>query len=110
MDWATSTLAVPMTPVFWQLIRTPAERRDHAVLDRSRSEAARCFAILEAQLAGRAYICGDSLTAADIAVAPFVHRWFALPVEHGETPTLRAYYQRLLGRPGFLAHCAQPLS
>jgi glutathione S-transferase len=110
MDWATSTLAIPMTPVFWQLIRTPAERRDHAVLDRSRSDAARCFAILEAQLAGRAYICGDLLTAADIAVAPFVHRWFALPVEHGETPTLRGYYQRLLGRPGFLAHCAQPLS
>ncbi|MGH8698041.1 MAG: glutathione S-transferase, partial [Burkholderiales bacterium] len=28
MDWATSTVAAPITTIFWQLIRTPPEKRD----------------------------------------------------------------------------------
>jgi len=110
MDWSTSTLAAPMTTIFWQLIRTPAERRDAAAIERSQAETARCFGLLDRELARRTHLSGDALTVADMAIAPFVHRWLALPIEHPRLPALDAYYRRMMMRPAFRQHVALPLS
>jgi glutathione S-transferase len=110
MDWSTSTLASPMTTIFWQLIRTPAERRDTGQIERSTAETARLFALLDHRLARQSHLSGDALTVADIAVAPFVHRWLALPIEHPRLPALDAYYRRMMMRSAFRQHVALPLS
>lgn len=110
MDWATSTLAGPMTTLFWQLIRTPEASRDQSALEKAAADCVRCFGIVDAQLAGRAYLCGDTLTVADIAVAPFVHRWLALPIAHEDMSSLQAYYRRTMMREGYRQHVALPLS
>jgi len=110
MDWSTSTLAAPMTTIFWQLIRTPADRRDAAAIERSQAETARCFALLDRELERRSHLSGDALTVADMAVAPFVHRWLALPIEHPTLPALDAYYRRMMMRPAFRQHVALALS
>jgi glutathione S-transferase len=110
MDWATSTLAAPMTTLFWQLIRTPEAKRDSAAIDAAAKECARCFGIVEAHLRGRDFLSGQTLTVADIAVAPFVHRWFALPVAHEGVAALEAYYRRMLARSAYRQHVALPLS
>lgn len=110
MDWATSTLAAPMTTLFWQLIRTPEERRDPAAVERSGAECERLFSLLDRHLAGRQHLCGDSLTVADIAVAPFVHRWRALPIGHPELPSLDGYYRRMMMHDAYRRHVAQALS
>ena len=110
MDWATSTLAAPMTTLFWQLIRTPEDRRAPAAIERSGAESERCFALLDRHLAGRSHLCGDSLTVADMAVGPFVHRWLALPIAHPTLPALQAYYRTLMSREAYRRHVALPLS
>ena len=110
MDWSTSTLAAPMTTQFWQLIRTPAERRDAVQIERATADNARLFGLLDRQLATRSHLSGDDLTVADIAVAPFVHRWLALPIDHPPLPALQAYYRRMMARPAFRQHVALPLS
>lgn len=110
MDWCTSTLAAPMTTIFWQLIRTPAERRDAGQIERSSADTARLFALLDHHLAERSFLSGHTLTVADIAVAPFVHRWLALPLEHPRLLALDAYYRRMMMRPAFRQHVALPLS
>ena len=110
MDWATSTLAAPMTTIFWQLIRTPADRRDAVAIERSQAETARCFGLLDRELSRRSHLSGDALTVADMAVAPFVHRWLALPIEHPTLPALDAYYRQMMMRPAFRQHVALPLS
>ncbi len=110
MDWATSTLAAPMTTIFWQLIRTPADRRDAVAIERSQAETARCFGLLDRELSRRSHLSGDALTVADMAVAPFVHRWLALPIEHPTLPALDAYYRQMMMRPAFRQHVALALS
>jgi glutathione S-transferase len=110
MDWSTSTLAAPMTTVFWQLIRTPVERRDPAAIERSTAETVRLFELLDRQLQARASLCGATPTVADIAIAPFVHRWLALPINHPQLSALDAYYRRMMSRPAFRQHVALPLS
>ena len=41
---------------------------------------------------------------ADIAIGLSVNRWYETPFEHPSLPAVRAYYERLGARPGFLAH------
>lgn len=110
MDWSTSTLAAPMTTIFWQLIRTPVERRDPAAIERSTAETVRLFELLDRQLQAHESLCGATPTVADIAIAPFVHRWLALPINHPQLSALDAYYRRMMSRPAFRQHVALPLS
>lgn len=55
--------------------------------------------VLEGQLARtRAYVCGDSFTIADIAIALSVHRWFMTPFEHKDLPEVARFYERMQER------------
>ena len=44
MDWVLATLNGPVTPLFWQLIRTPPEKRDQAKIDEARTECEKLYA------------------------------------------------------------------
>ncbi len=110
MDWASFSLAVPMLPLFRQLIRTPADRRDPAVIEVNRLETERCLRIIDAQVAVTGYMVGTGLSLADVPAAAFAHRWLALPIERPALPALDAYYRRMLERPAFRQHVALPLS
>lgn len=110
MDWASFCLAIAMTPLFWQLIRTPEDKRDPKVIAANATEAERCMRILEAQLAGQPHLAGERFTLADVPAAAFVHRWLALPIERPALPRLEDYYRRMLERPGYRVHVAGPLS
>lgn len=110
MDWASFSLAIAMTPLFWQLIRTPEDKRDPKVIAANATEAERCMRILDEQLAGQPHLAGKGFTLADMPAAAFVHRWLALPIERPALPRLEDYYRRMLERPGYRAHVAGPLS
>ena len=73
-------------------------------------DAARAWGLLESSLTRFPYIAGNAFTLADIVWGPHVHRWFVMPVERPDMPYLRAWYERLLQRPAYVAHCAGPLS
>jgi len=111
MDWCTSTIAPVMTPLFWGLIRTPAEKRDPVALEGHRKEMDKLAGVLDAQLAdGRAFLCGEALTMGDIPLGCFAYRWYAMPIERAALPHLRAWYERLAARPAFRQHVMQPLT
>jgi glutathione S-transferase len=110
MDWASFSLALPMTPLFWQLIRTPAGDRDPSLIAPNAVEAERCMRVLEGQLSERDHLVGSAFTLADMPAAAFVHRWLKLPIERPELPAVQAYYERMLQRPAFVKHVALPLS
>ncbi|HYZ31358.1 MAG TPA: glutathione S-transferase [Crenalkalicoccus sp.] len=108
MDWQLASLGPPMSVIFWTYVRTPEPQRDMAATAKARDEAAALWTILDRQLAGREHVCG-ALSLADIALGPFLHRWFALPVERPELPALAAWYGRLRQRPGFARHIDVPM-
>ena len=110
MDWSTSTLNAAVTPVFWQLIRTPPEKRDMKAVDEARVQCEAQFAILDRYLAGKSFITGDTLTVGDIPVGCFTYRWLALPIERPKLPNLEAWYARLKTRPAYQKHVMLPLS
>ena len=110
MDWATSTVAPAITPVFWGLIRTPPEKRDLKAIDEGAKKLADAFQVLEQSLEGRDHVAGKSFTMGDIPLGTFVYRWYALEVKRPRLAKVQAYYQRLQQRPAYKKHVMLPLS
>jgi glutathione S-transferase len=110
MDWATSTVAPALTPVFWGLVRTPPEKRNMAAIEADAEKVAQAFQVLEQALEGRDYVCGKTFTMGDIPLGTFVYRWYALAVKRPTLAKVEAYHQRLQRRPAYKKHVMLPLS
>ena len=99
MDWQQTTVLPALTPVFWQLIRTPEGQRDHAAIEKSKADSEAVFRMLDAHLEGPAYVAGDAFTMGDIPVGCATHRWLNLPIERPRLSSLEAWYGRIAARP-----------
>ena len=100
MEWQSTGLTPAMTQVFWQLIRTPAEKRDLSAVEASRAKTEKHVAILDAHLRGRDFVAGNAFSAADIVIGCATHRWLHLPIARERRPDLERWYAMLKSRPG----------
>ena len=110
LDLQQTMMTGPMSRMFVGLVRTPADQRDPAAIAAAATEAGRVWTMAEARLASGDFLGGATPSLADLAFGPLVHRWFMLPVDRPALPALRAWYDRLLTRPHYVAHCAQALA
>ena len=99
MDWQQTTLNRASRDVFWQLIRTKPEERDHAAMERSRTATDALFAQLDAHLSGRDFISGSRFGMADIPLGVEAHRWYGLPIERTPRPHVERWFKALRERP-----------
>jgi glutathione S-transferase len=109
MDWAF-TFQAAFRPVFWGLIRTPPEKRDAAAIEDGRLKSGKLLDVLDAALAGRRYVAGESLTMGDIPIGCHVQLWMRLPIDRPQHPHLAAWFARLLERPAYRKVVDIPLS
>lgn len=110
LDFQQTALNGPQSIAFWGLVRTPPDQRDNAAISGAVANAGRIWAILDGRLAQRPYVAGQDLTIADMAFGVHAHRWFVMPIARPDSPHLHAWYHRLLDRPAYRTHVAQPLS
>ncbi|MGI9402008.1 MAG: glutathione S-transferase family protein [Rhizobiaceae bacterium] len=66
--------------------------------ERYAAEAKRLYGVLEKQLEGRYYICGE-YSIADMACWPWISRHEWQGIDLADYPNVRAWYKRLLARP-----------
>jgi glutathione S-transferase len=100
MEWQSNAYTPAMRDIFWQLIRTPEEKRNPAAVEASRAECERLSAILDAHLAQHRYLTEHGFTAADIVLGCAAHRWLHLPITREPRPHLERWYADLRSRPG----------
>ena len=110
MDWQATTFTPATRDAFWQLLRVPEPQRDHAAIEASRVKSEKGAAILEAHLAGREYVCGESFCAADIVVGAAAHRWLNMPLPRSARPNMERWYALLKSRPASRQVMHQALS
>ncbi len=110
MDWQLTTVGPALGPIFFGLVRTPPAQRDLAAIEAARVKLAEILKILDQRLAKSRFVAGDSLTMGDIPLGIIAYRWFTLPIERPDLPHLAAWYNRLVERPAFKAHCMLPLT
>jgi glutathione S-transferase len=110
MEWYSTTLWNHMKPVFWILIRTPPEKRNLAEVEDNRRKLAAYLAMADTHLAKNDYFAGTAFTIADIPHAVLAHRWFNVPIERPTLPHYERWFRTVSARPGFVKHCAAPLT
>jgi glutathione S-transferase len=98
MEWQQTTVNPVSRPGFWHLIRMPAAERDAAVIAESNAAMESLMAMLDAHLAQREFMVGDSFTMADIPLGCEVHRWFGLPQPRQSRPNIERWYAGISAR------------
>jgi glutathione S-transferase len=106
MDWQLTVLAPAITPVFWQMIRTPADKRDPAVIAASKEKTVTAARIMDEQLGRTAYLAGDAFSYGDIPVGIMIYRYVQLIPERPTTSNLDRWYAAISARPAFKAQIA----
>jgi len=109
MDWAF-TFAAVLRPVFWNLIRTPPEKRDHKLVEEGIQKAGELATYVDARLADRPYVAGESLTMGDIPLGCHLQLWFRLEIARPAVPKLQGWFERLCARPAYAKIVDIPLS
>lgn len=105
LDWLACTLYYPTFRNYYLYqTRTPADRKDPAIVKTMRDEVFASMTILEAQLAGRDTILGDGLSSADFSGGVIVDKFVRIEGELPSFPAIRAYHNALLKRPLFCRH------
>ena len=98
MDWQQTTLNPASRPGFWQLVRTPPDQRNAAVITESNAAVESLMATLDAHLAQRSFMVGERFSMADIPLACEVHRWFGLPQTRHSRPHIERWFADIRAR------------
>lgn len=100
-DWTATTFQPGWLAVFWLFVRTPSEQHDGKAIAAAIARTVAALHILDANLAERDYLAGDSLTYADIAAGVALYRWFTMAIDRPAMPGVENWYRRLQHRPAF---------
>lgn len=107
MDWQATEFNNAWRYAFMAKVRQSPAHQDPALIAQSEDAWQRHIDILARQLdKTQAHVTGEAFTLADIVLGLSVQRWLSAPITRREDPAILAYRQRLLQRPGFVAHGA----
>jgi glutathione S-transferase len=109
LDWQLSVLLPSMSPLFWGLVRTAPEKRDHAAIAAGAEKSAAAWTLLDRRLGSSPYVAASQLSIADLALGNSIRRWYSFDLPRPDLPALAAWYQRLGERPGFRTHVMTPV-
>ena len=108
MDWQGNVFSGGFFPMFFNLIRVPADQANRGAIERCAQQCAALIRQLDAHLAGQPYLAGDTLTMGDIPLATLFYRYYTLDIERPSAPAVEAYYQRISERPAYRYHVMIP--
>ena len=110
MEWFSTTLWLNLKPVFWNLVRTPPEKRDMQLVESSLKGLSAQFQIVDAWLVHRDYMAGSAFSMGDIPMGVSAYRWYNMNITRPPLKNLDAWYARLCQRPAFKEHAMLPLT
>ena len=106
MDWQLSVLGPAIHGLFWGLVRTPPEKRDHDDIADSKARTIRAAGMLEAQLAKTKVLAGDEFSYGDIPAGIQIYRFISLAPDRPKMESLDRWYAAISSRPAFKQHIA----
>jgi glutathione S-transferase len=110
MDWYHCTLFPDMRPIFINLVRTPAEKRNMQEVEARHMLLIKNMVILDQVLANQPYVAGQEFSIADIPLGLAVFRWFNMNIERPSMPNIMTWFERLTARPAMKPHMELPLT
>lgn len=99
--WAMVDFQPPLIDMLIQLVFVPEERRDMALVERSRKKVPGLMQILEKGIGNKTYAVGQELTVADFNLASVVNVAVALGMPLDSTPNVKRWFAMMKSRPSF---------
>jgi glutathione S-transferase len=106
MDWQLSVAGPAIFGVFWGMIRTPPEKRNHAEIEESKKKTTAAITIMDEQLAKTAYLGGDAFSYGDIPVGIIAYRFRQLVPDRPPLKNFERWYAAISSRKPFKDHVA----
>lgn len=104
MDWQLTVLGPAITPVFWNLIRTPPEKRDPKAIEDGKVKTTAAVKMLDEQFGNTPYAAGDAFSMGDIPIAIMAYRYRELVPERPSFTNFERWYAAIAARPAFREH------
>ena len=106
MDWINTGLSREfgyhyVYPQVFPQHRFESPAAQAEVLKRGRERSTRAFAVLDAQLAGQAFLCGDEVSIADYLGAGHIFMGTLIDFDFAPWPNVAAWLQRMQARPSW---------
>jgi len=108
LDWSQGQFDRYFMELFWAYWRTPAQDRNQKLIARDVAHSAHYLTILDGQLAGQRFVCGDELSLADIPIGALMYRYTHIGITAPLPEHVAAWYERLTQRPAFREHVMLP--
>jgi glutathione S-transferase len=102
MEFQSTDLQINMTPVFWGLIRTAPEERNHDLINKNITLLNDKFIIFNNFLKNRKFMINDTFGMADIILAVATYRYTSLPIPHPKLSNLEEWYEQISSRDCFI--------
>ena len=100
MVYAVATLEPPVLQVFMNTVMLPEAQRSAAEAEAGRKKFAEVGRVLSGALAGRPYLLGSELCAADVMIGSTL-AWASFLGLLNDQPALQDYVRRLTARPAY---------
>ncbi|MFP1725865.1 glutathione S-transferase family protein [Lonsdalea quercina] len=105
MDWQATELNNAWVYAFMARVRNSAAHTDEQEIEASIQLWNQRMTLLEGALEKTgAFVCGPTLTLADIVLGLSTHRGYSTPFPKPELPAVARIYQALCQRPGFVLY------
>jgi glutathione S-transferase len=101
MHYAMATVEPPLVTIFMHTIMLPEAQRLPRLVDEGRTAVGPALDLLEQKLAGREFILGDELSAADVMLGSTLGWARMMQIVADDRPNLTAYVLRLASRPAY---------
>jgi glutathione S-transferase len=110
MDWQNSMFWPTFRALFWNLVRTPVEQRDHKAIEESHMQTTEILVYFDAHLKHRVYVAGGEFSMGDIPMGCAIWRWMSLPIERPVLANVQRWFDTLRGRAGYQKVVMLPIS
>jgi glutathione S-transferase len=101
MDWQLSVAGPVLTPVFWGLIRTPPEKRNHAEIEAGKKKSTVAMSMMDEELGKTAYLAGDAFSYGDIPVGIMAYRYRQLVPDRPPLRNFERWFAAISSRQAF---------
>ncbi len=106
--WAISEIEPLQMQIVIQKLFTPEDKRNPKAIEGAGKALQRPLKVLDAALAGRAYLLGDSFTVADLNVASVMQLMKLIRFTYAEHPNVQRWADTCYARPALARALAKP--
>ncbi|MBS1969594.1 MAG: glutathione S-transferase family protein [Bdellovibrionales bacterium] len=99
--WTMTEAQPPLVDMLIQKVFMPADKRDHALIERCEKKLPNLFAVLENSLKNTKYLTGDTYTVADVMVASATNLALGLGIDFTQYPNIKSWMAEISSRPAW---------